>query len=60
MASSTSPSSSIWSEGIAVGVSDFAFAINWRGGIAIYDICDNNHTYVVYFTHAKEFLRSIS
>jgi hypothetical protein len=29
-------------------------------GIPIYDFCDINHAYVIYFKHVKEFLTSAS
>ena len=58
--SSITHSPTFWSGGIAISIFDFAFDINWSGGIPIYDFCDINHAYVIYFKQAKEFLTSTS
>jgi hypothetical protein len=58
--SSTSPSPSVWSGGIAIDTFDFAFTIDWCGRIATYDIYGNNHAYIINFKHTKEFLTSTS
>jgi hypothetical protein len=56
----TTPLPTSWSGGIAIGIFDFAFTVNWSGRIPIYDIYDINRVYVIHFEHTKEFLASAS